>query len=154
VLQALRASHPYEEPAFDLVRLAVAPVSIRGLGRIGSLAAGRVPREQLIATIKAGLGVERLLVAGPREGDVERVAVCAGACGDLYKDAIARKAEVYVTGELRHHDALAAAARGLTVVAALHSNSERRALDHLADRLRAHVEVVRSERDRDPFTVT
>ena len=106
-----------------------------------------------IATIKAGLGVERLLIAGPLDGGVERVAVCAGACGDLYKDAIAQKAEVYVTGELRHHDALAAAAHGMTVVAALHSNSERRALDRLAERLRAHVEVVRSERDRDPFTI-
>src|SRR5688572_22484521 len=43
VLAALRASHPYEEPAFDLVQLATPPEKI-GQGRFGELAAP-TPRE-------------------------------------------------------------------------------------------------------------
>ncbi len=34
VLEALRAAHPYEEPAFDLLEMADLPSS-RGLGRVG-----------------------------------------------------------------------------------------------------------------------
>ncbi|HEY1923064.1 MAG TPA: Nif3-like dinuclear metal center hexameric protein, partial [Tepidisphaeraceae bacterium] len=38
VLQALRQSHPYEEPAFDLNMLAATPdANPRGMGRIGSM---------------------------------------------------------------------------------------------------------------------
>lgn len=59
-----------------------------------------------------------------------------------------------VTGEVRHHDALAASARGLTVIATLHSNSERKAVRAFGARLGGElpgVEVRSSESDRDPF---
>jgi dinuclear metal center YbgI/SA1388 family protein len=153
VVRALRQAHPYEEPAFDLVRLSAAPVT-RGLGRIGALPG--IPREELLPRIKAALGIEHLLVAGPTEGPVHRAAVCAGACGDLLDEAMARKADLYLTGELRHHDALRAAERGMTVVATLHSNSERAALSVIAARFRKEtsgVDLVVSLRDRDPFRV-
>ncbi len=150
-LRALRETHPYEEPAFDLIRLAPSP-SRRGMGRIGALAP--VGRGELFARIKAGLGLAHLLVAGPTTGTVTRVAVSAGSCGDLYQDAIAKKAELYLTGEMRHHDALACARAGLTVVSTLHSNSERTALGGLEQSLRARcpgLDVLRSGADRDPF---
>ena len=47
VVAALRAAHPYEEPAFDVLELAPVP-STRGLGRIGNVARAR-----------AALGVHR-----------------------------------------------------------------------------------------------
>lgn len=153
VLRALRQAHPYEEPAFDLVRLAAPPEGV-GLGRIGTLAP--VDRGALIARVKAALGLERVLVAGPQDGEVTRAAACAGACGDLYKDAVARGAQLYLTGEMRHHDALAAARAGVTVVCTLHSNSERATLPRLKARLEAALPglAVRvSARDRDPFAL-
>ncbi|WP_394847755.1 Nif3-like dinuclear metal center hexameric protein [Pendulispora brunnea] len=123
-----------------------------GMGRIGDVEP--TTRAALIERIKSGLGVSHALVAGPTAGDVRRVAVCAGSCGDLYRDALAAGADVFLTGELRHHDALAAAAAGMTVVCALHSNSERVALEALAQRLRGSAIIVdRSERDRDPFAI-
>ena len=151
VLRALRETHPYEEPAFDLVRVAPSP-SRRGMGRIGALAP--VERGDLFARIKAGLGLAHVLIAGPTTGTITRAAVCAGSCGDLYRDAIAKKAELYLTGEMRHHDALACARAGLTVVSTLHSNSERAALGALQRTLRARcpgLDVLRSGADRDPF---
>ncbi|MBI5518103.1 MAG: Nif3-like dinuclear metal center hexameric protein [Deltaproteobacteria bacterium] len=125
-----------------------------GLGRIGPVEP--VERAELLQRIKAGLGVGALLVAGPTEGVVRSVAVGAGACGDLLDDVLARGAGLYLTGELRHHDALKAAAAGLTVVCALHSNSERVTLPRLAERLRERLpalEVRVSAEDRDPFGV-
>jgi dinuclear metal center YbgI/SA1388 family protein len=154
IVRALRDAHPYEEPAFDLVRLAAAPETV-GLGRIGSLAAP-TPRPEVFARIKAALGVERLLIAGPTEGPLRRIAVCAGAAGELVNDAIAGRAELYLTGELRHHDALKAARAGMTVVCTLHSNSERAALGRLAAMLVERLpglDVVQSAADRDPFAI-
>lgn len=127
-----------------------------GLGRVGTLAAP-IARSALVTKIKAELGVEHALVAGPTEGDVTRIAVGAGACGDMYKDAIASGAELYLTGEMRHHDALACARAGMTAVCVLHSNSERKALRSYAERFALAATgllISLSRVDRDPFTVT
>jgi putative NIF3 family GTP cyclohydrolase 1 type 2 len=85
---------------------------------------------------------------------VSCAAVCAGSGGELLRDAAAAGAELFVTGELRHHDALAAVSLGLTAVCALHSTSERKALVALERRLTealAGVTVARSDVDREPF---
>jgi dinuclear metal center YbgI/SA1388 family protein len=157
VVAALRGSHPYEEPAFDLVRLAPTPGESRaayGMGRIGLVAP--TSRAALFARIKSGLGIEAMLVAGKTDGVVTRVAVAAGSAGDLLSAAIAQGAEVVVTGEVRHHDALAAAAKGVTVVCALHSQSERVTLAKLAEALVSRLPSMRvhlSQKDRDPFVI-
>ena len=154
VIAALKKSHPYEEPAFDLLQLA-APPEGRGQGRIGSFASP-TERSAIIARIKKELDLPHLLVAGPTSGPITRAACCAGSCGDILNDAITQKAELYLTGEMRHHDALRAAQSGITVVATLHSNSERAVLKRLAARLRERLpqlEIHLSQADRDPFSV-
>jgi dinuclear metal center YbgI/SA1388 family protein len=153
VVGAMRRAHPYEEPAFDLQQL-MAPPSGSGQGRIGTMPP--TPRRTLIERIKRELELPHLLVAGPTDGNVTTAAVCAGSCGDLLDDALSRKAELYLTGELRHHDALKAAAAGCTVVCTLHSNSERAALKHLASRLAesaTDATFLLSKADRDPFAI-
>jgi dinuclear metal center YbgI/SA1388 family protein len=154
VLAALRKSHPYEEPAFDLVHLA-APVEKLGQGRIGKLARP-APVTELLTRIKQELAVSHLLVAGPGESMITRAAVLAGAGREHLKDAIAQGAQLYLTGEIPHHEALAAAKAGVTVVATLHSNSERAALKRLRERLTKAapgVAFTLSEADRDPFRI-
>ncbi|HWP40739.1 MAG TPA: Nif3-like dinuclear metal center hexameric protein [Tepidisphaeraceae bacterium] len=153
VIRALRQNHPYEEPAFDLNVLAAAPEGI-GMGRIGTMPP--TPRSEIFDRIKRELGVGQLLVCGPTDGTVTRAAVCAGACGQLLDDVIAQRAELYLTGELRHHDALRAARAGLTVVCALHSNSERAVLRRLARELSGRLPGLKlslSQEDRDPFGI-
>lgn len=129
-----------------------------GMGRVGHVEP--TTREALFARLRDGLGVQHLLVAGPRRGAVERVAVCAGSGGEMWRDALRARADVYVTGEMRHHDALAATEGGMTVVAALHSRSERVTLAHLEARCRelaaargAAIATSRSVADDDPFTI-
>ena len=154
VLTALRATHPYETPAVDLIPLAAPPHAI-GIGRIGRPAQS-VTRLQLIEDVKENVGVAHVLVAGPATGDAKTVAVCAGSCGEYLDAAIAAKVDVFVTGELKHHDALKAAAAGMTCVCTLHSHSERITLASLARRLQESLPTVQwnlSEADRDPFEV-
>jgi dinuclear metal center YbgI/SA1388 family protein len=152
VLSAMKKAHPYEEPVFDVIPLFNA--NDAGQGRIGELEKA-TERREVLRRISAGLGVRHLLVAGPRAGKIGRVACLAGSGGEFLKDAMEQKAELYLTGEMRHHDALKAAERGMTVVCALHSNSERASLRRMARMLkkRVKVEVVMSARDRDPFEI-
>ncbi len=153
IVAALRKSHPYEEPALDLIQLATLSEGF-GQGRFGSMAP--TPRAELFVKIKRELGIDHLLIAGPTEGLVKSAACGAGACGDMLNDAIAKKADLYLTGEMRHHDALKAANAGMTVVCTLHSNSERASLTRLRDRLAAaapELALHLSQKDRDPFQV-
>ncbi len=155
VVAALRSAHPYEEVAFDLLRVADDPEDEIGLGRIGEFEEP-VPRDVLFGRIRRELGVSDLLVAGPLEGEVKRVALCAGSCGELLDDAARLGAEFYLTGELRHHDAVRAARMGVTACCVLHSNSERPTLEVLRYKLSEALPGVSIERavsDVDPFSL-
>lgn len=154
VVAALRAVHPYETPSFD-ARPLVEPPEKTGLGRVGRFETP-VARSALFDRIKLRLGLSHLLVAGPAEGIAHTGAVCAGSCGDHVDLAVAAGADVYVTGELKHHDALRAAGAGMTVVCTLHSHSERITLATVARTLREQLPTVQwalSRADRDPFVI-
>jgi len=132
---------------------AVEPDGI-GLGRVGAIAPE--PLAKIVERLKPALGLDYVLVAGSLDANVSRVAVAAGAGGELLGDAVRARAELFVTGEIRHHDALSALLRGVAVVATLHSNSERAAVKAYASRLAREldgVSVVSSESDADPFRI-
>ena len=153
VLRALRETHPYEEPAFDLNVLA-APPTARGMGRVGPVP--EVAAVEVVERVKRELELPAVLVAGDVCRTIRTAAVCAGACGELLDDAIAAGVDLYLTGEMRHHDALRAVAAGLTVVCTLHSNSERAVLKRLRDRLEREAPgpaYLLSRTDRDPFAI-
>jgi dinuclear metal center YbgI/SA1388 family protein len=151
VVQALRRAHPYEEPAFDLVRLASA-ARAPGFGRVGEVQSSTV--RDLVDRAKRALGGTHMLVAGDLDAPVTRAAVCAGSGGDLVPDAIGSGAQLLLTGEVRHHDALRALDAGMAIACARHSTSERAALAALQRRLSERlpgVAFVCSREDREPF---
>ena len=157
VCRAIREAHSYETPAIDVYPLEESPAGA-GMGRVGELPRP-TPEAALIARVKKAAGVRRVLLtrgggSGGREdlrsrkGLVDRkrlgnptrlvktVACCAGSCGSLYRRAIAAGATFYLTGEMRHHDQVASAAAGMSVVCIGHAESERPVLAVLAGRLR------------------
>ena len=156
VIEAIRCAHSYEEPAIDVYPLQSQPADV-GQGRIGRL--DRPVREgALLTRIKKALGLKHLWVAGPGgSGKTVRLAACAaGSAGGMFSAAVEAGATFYLTGEMRHHDALAAAAAGLTVACTGHSNSERAVLKNVAKNLRSALpglKVLASKTDRDPFVV-
>jgi dinuclear metal center YbgI/SA1388 family protein len=156
ICRAIRRAHSYEEPPVDVYPLE--SQARGGLGRIGDLAEP-ADLDELVRRVKQGLGVGGVLLArapGRSDGPIRRGACCAGSCGSLFRQAARRGAQVYLTGEMRHHDALAAAAAGMNVICVGHSNSERRCLPVLADMLikrLPELEVVVSDADADPFEV-
>jgi dinuclear metal center YbgI/SA1388 family protein len=105
VLSAMRAAHPYEEPAFDIVALTPPPADV-GLGRVGALSQPE-PLRAFVSRVSAGLpqtswGVR---AAGDPDMRVSRVAVCGGAGDSLLDTAAAAGVQAYVTADLRHHPA-------------------------------------------------
>ena len=105
VLSAMRAAHPYEEPAFDIFALAPLPADV-GLGRIGSL-----PQPESLSTFvsRVGSGLPQtswgIRAAGDLNMTVSRVAVCGGAGDSLLDVVAAAGVQAYVTADLRHHPA-------------------------------------------------
>jgi putative NIF3 family GTP cyclohydrolase 1 type 2 len=105
VLSALRAAHPYEEPAFDIVAL-IPPPTDAGLGRVGMLDEPE-PLGDFVSRVRRELPATSwgVRAAGDPQLTVSRVAVCGGA-GDSLLDAVAAAGvQAYVTADLRHHPA-------------------------------------------------
>jgi dinuclear metal center YbgI/SA1388 family protein len=131
-----------------------------GDGEFGRLVvlAKALPLRTLLQRCKRRFGVRTLQLARPAKAKakaaVRSIAVAAGAGGAVLRGAAA---DVLVTGEMSHHDVLAAVAAGRSVVLAGHSNTERGFLKVLQRRLRAafagDLDVRISKADRDPLVV-
>jgi dinuclear metal center YbgI/SA1388 family protein len=152
VVGAMRKAHPYEMPAFDVFRHY--DIESRfGLGRMGAL---DKPEELsgIIERIKEATGAKAIGIVGPQKRTVKTAAVCAGSCGKIINSVIAAKCDLYLTGELKHHHALAAKEAGVTCICLSHTVSERFALKNLANKLKKQLKNVTikiSKKDADPF---
>jgi dinuclear metal center YbgI/SA1388 family protein len=151
VLAAMRAAHRYEEPAYDVYPLVPQPARV-GTGRVGNLP---VPEslEQFARRVQSALGIGPILVVGPRERAVGRVAIGCGSAAEFIGDAAARGCDVLLTGEATFHRQLEAEAAGLALVLAGHFATEHLGVECLATRLSQRfpaVTVWSSEAERDP----
>ncbi|MHC4912735.1 MAG: Nif3-like dinuclear metal center hexameric protein [Planctomycetota bacterium] len=152
VIAAMKKVHPYETPAFDCYKLYDSQNKL-GLGRIGRLAKP-AQLDKIIGRIKKQTGAKALGIIGKGKRLVQKAAVCAGSCGKIINSVIAEKCDLYVTGELRHHQALAAQEAGLTCICLSHSVSERFMLKKFAKQLQDRLKQVNikiSKKDADPF---
>lgn len=108
VVAALRAAHPYEEPAFDVVELAGFD-SRKGLGRIGQLPEPET-LEDLVGRVAAAVPatVAGVQAGGDPDRVVQTIAVCGGAGDSLLDVATRAGVDAFVTADLRHHPAVEA----------------------------------------------
>lgn len=151
-IAAMKKAHPYETPAFDVYKL-YSPQTKFGLGRIGKLNKP-MRTEQIIRRVKKYTGAKAIGVVGNEKRLVKTAAVCAGTCGKLINSVIAAKPDLYLTGELKHHQALAAQQAGLTCLCLSHTVSERFILKNFAKQLQKELKRVTikiSKKDADPF---
>lgn len=152
IVAALRAAHLYETPAYDVYPLEAPPAP--GIGRVGRLPAGTT-LGALARALKRRIGSSVVQLVGRSGQRVRRAAVCAGAAGLLPLERTrAADADVIVTGEIHHHDALTYLRTGRCAIALGHAESERPVLASLAKRLTAAVAGVKtfvSRADTGPF---
>ncbi len=96
--------------------------------------------EELSPAEFASLVKERLNAGAvsltPGKSPVKKVFLCSGAGGEYAHFAACRGADAYLTGEMKHHEALEAARTGLTCVAAGHYETEKPFAEFLASYLK------------------
>ncbi len=125
------------------------------------LRVGRLEAPETLAAfsrrVNAALGVDSRFVGEP-ESRVEKVAVCGGSGMSLLDEAVKAGADVYVTADIKHHQALDARARGIALVDATHEFSERVVLAPLINRLQERFDALQcivtlkcSEEERSVF---
>lgn len=143
--------------SLSILKLEKPPLPGHGQGRL-SVLDQPVTVATAIQKMKSHLGLGHLRLAlglgQTQESSVCTVAVCAGSGASVLSGV---KADLYITGEMSHHEVLDAVAKGTSVILSDHSNSERGFLavfrERLAVRLPDSVTVVVSKADRDPLEV-
>jgi hypothetical protein len=113
VVEALRAAHSYEEPAYDVFELAALPGG-QGGGRVGELERAESLRDFAERVATALPATEQgVRVAGDPDRPVRSVAVVGGAGDSEFDRVRSAGVDAYVTADLRHHPATEARAYGV-----------------------------------------
>ncbi|XP_029383898.1 NIF3-like protein 1 [Echeneis naucrates] len=149
--------HTTPSQSLSILKLEKPPLLGHGQGRLSVLdepvtvatAIEKMKSHLSLGHLRLALGLGRTL-----ESSVCTVAVCAGSGASVLSGV---KADLYITGEMSHHEVLDAVAKGTSVLLSDHSNSERGFLsvfrERLAIRLPDSVTVMVSKADRDPLNV-
>ncbi|HYF15706.1 MAG TPA: Nif3-like dinuclear metal center hexameric protein [Phycisphaerales bacterium] len=155
-LDTLRKFHPYEEPAIDVYDLVAQPRRGAGSGRRLVLDKPATVR-QLAERIKGWVKRDRVRYAVAhehKEKEVSHVGAVPGSGESLSKTARAEGCEVFVTGEMKHHEVLGALNAGMSVILGGHTNTERGYLPRLKEKMLRRepgLQVLVSTVDVDPL---
>ncbi|NJL58287.1 MAG: hypothetical protein HC887_00225 [Desulfobacteraceae bacterium] len=152
-IKHIRASHPYETMAYDVYPLSASEEGVQGLGRIGR-SESEMTLADLARHLKNKLNPRVIKMVGNPSMPVRKVALCSGSGSSLMKDFLASDAQVYVSGDLRYHDARDAQAKGKGLLDIGHFCSEHIVVNVLADKLRTvltDIEIETCNLESDPF---
>ncbi len=102
MLRALKENHPYEEVAYEIIRLENTSNSM-GSGILGELPDAMAENE-LLDLIKNTLGLNVIKHTKFLHKPIARIAICGGAGSFLIKDAIAARAGLFLTSDIKYHE--------------------------------------------------
>ncbi|KAL3241329.1 uncharacterized protein RNJ42_03421 [Nakaseomyces bracarensis] len=120
----------------------------------------------VVTNLKKWLGIEHMQVASlayEREGKlsnhkVQSVAVCAGSGSGVFRNLNVNDVDLFVTGELSHHEVLKYKEMGKAIIVCNHTNTERGYVrNFMADSIKKQdsegifSDIVISKTDRDPL---
>lgn len=105
-----------------------------GFGRVGNLDEA-MTLGTFARRVKEAAHLSQIRVYGDPEMQVKRAAVASGAGKSALEDAIAKGAQVLVTGDLDYHTATDAVSRGINMIDAGHYGTEYCFIDETADML-------------------
>jgi dinuclear metal center YbgI/SA1388 family protein len=151
-LGQLRPLEPYSPPP------GADPSDSHGLGRIGAL--DQPMSLMLLAKrLKQQLNIDSVRMAGRADLKVSTVALCTGSGSSLLSLFLKSGAQVYISGDLRYHDARAVEEADLGLIDIGHFSSEHLMVEALSKRLASvlkreniDIEVTASRIEKDPFS--
>lgn len=102
VLKALLSTHPYEEPAFDLIPLK------NKWKEAGSGVVGELPEaeeaEAFLLRLKEIFHVPAIRHTRLTGKKIKRIALCGGSGSSFLADAIRADADVFISGDFKYHE--------------------------------------------------
>ncbi|MHD0397596.1 Nif3-like dinuclear metal center hexameric protein [Staphylococcus simulans] len=110
---SIKALHPYETPVYDFIPLT--KTLERGLGMIGQLPQQTTLKSLAIA-IKEQLNIPSVRFTGHPDATVSKAAIIGGSGIGYEKFAHQKGADVFITGDIKHHDALDAETEGYHLI--------------------------------------
>ena len=160
VIKALLKVHPYEVPACDLYPVRFSEPGC-GAGRIGEIEA-ETEIQEFATLVKKRLKTASVrLIGGSLKQRVKKIALCGGSGFSLYNTAQIAGADLFITGDLKHHDARSVLEEGrIPVLDAGHYATERPVVDvckawcqDFISAKNAAIEVSVAQSEREPWMV-
>ncbi len=151
ILLALFAAHPYEEIAYDIIRMDNSLHQV-GAGAIGNLPEAIDP-QSFLGYLKDRLKLKVIRHTKLLKKEISRVAVCGGAGGFLLEDAKRSGADVFITADYKYHEFFDAQEQ-LVIADIGHFESEQFTQDLLMDIIRkkfVNFAVLLTEIDTNPI---
>lgn len=112
-----------------------------GIGRISDVFESSA--RTWIEKVKACFELQNVIVYGDADKTVKRVAIAPGSGKSVIPAAIAKGADLLITGDITHHDGIDAVEAGLTLVDASHYGLEFIFIDYVAKFLERECNGVR-----------
>jgi dinuclear metal center YbgI/SA1388 family protein len=102
IINAMKAAHPYEEVAYDIVPLSNLHSGI-GSGMVGELE-NAVDEKELLCRIKEVFHLSVIRHTAFLNKKIKKVAVCGGAGSFLISKVLAAGADAYITADIKYHE--------------------------------------------------
>lgn len=150
VLNALHTSHPYEEVAYELIKIENSDQEL-GAGAIGELAE-EMEVSAFLNYVKKSLNLEVIKHTNFSK-NIKKVAICGGSGSFLRKDAIAQKADAYISADFKYHEFFDAE-NHLMICDIGHYESEKYTIELLLDYLTKKFSTfaaLKTEKDTNPI---
>lgn len=154
VIKAMIQAHPYEEVAYDIF-----PLEIRenkyGFGRVAILK-DSLKLNNLTEILKDKLRLKNIKVSGDLDKEIKKIAVCTGSGMEFVKEAFVQNADVYITSDIKYHEASDAMNMGMALIDATHCASENIVVPKLCEYIQTlddKLEVIESSVNCEPFSI-
>ena len=130
-----------------------------GIGRVGFIE-NKTTLKQVAKRIKDKLGLSHLRVTGDMDLPISKIAVCTGSGGSFVDLFLRSNADVYITGDIKYHEARLIEENSKALIDVGHFGSEYIAVDLLHDKLsqvaqkeRMNIEIIKFKKEKDPFII-
>lgn len=155
VIQAMLAAHPYEEVAYDLFPMENAP-SQTGMGIYGTLPQSK-KLKALLPGIKKLFNSPKIRLTGNPSKTIRTIGLCTGSGVSLLDQAVASGVDLFITGDVKYHNAVSALRQDIALLDVGHFYSEIRSvtlLKEIFQRLfNKKLKLSEYTRLQDPFVI-
>ncbi len=101
IISAMITAHPYEEVAYDLYPLANENINY-GMGVLGYLEQP-MNEKDFLGYVYKSLKIKNFRYTKGKNNKIKKVAVCGGSGSDLLSTAIKKKADAFITADVKYH---------------------------------------------------